>query len=239
MTTSAAAATAVTTCPACGSLLSPGARYCHRCGRAQSETSAHERRVWIGAWATVALALALIVYSVNREAPGQTAPDMANAGNVRPGESGAERPTGGAPPDISQMSPRERFLRLHDRVMAAGESGDSATVQRFMPMALAAYGMIDTVDVDLRYHAGALQIRAGNYPAALALADTIQAIAPQHLMGDMLRLEVAQSRADSAAIAKYSRQFLDHFDRQIGSGRPEYDEHRAMLDDLRRQLQPR
>lgn len=226
-----------TICPACNAPLSAGARYCHRCGRALATTGARERRVWIAAWATVALALAVIVYSVNRDATEPAAPDMANAGNAA---SGAERPSNAAaPPDISQMSPRDRFLRLHDRIMAAEQTGDSATVVRFMPMALAAYGMVDTVDLDLRFHVGALRIRAGDYPGALALADTIQSMAPGHLMGDMLRLEVAQFRKDSTAITKYSRQYLDHFDRQIGSGRPEYEEHRAMLDDLRRQLQTR
>jgi predicted nucleic acid-binding Zn ribbon protein len=224
------------TCPACQAPLAPGARYCHRCGRALSATSAHERRVWIGAWAGVVLVLAMIVYFVNREEPAATAPDMANAGNA---QSGAERPSNpGTPPDISQMSPRERFLRLHDRIMAAGESGDTATVQRFLPMALSAYGMLDEIDVDLRYHAGALQVRAGNFPAALALADTIQALSPDNLLGDLLRLEVAQDRADSAGIRTFTQQYLAHFDRQIASGRPEYAEHRTMLDDLRRQLQP-
>jgi hypothetical protein len=230
-------ATATFACPSCHAPLSPGARYCHRCGRALSATSARERTTWLAAWAGVVLVLALIVYFVNREEPAPATPDMANAGNAQPG---AERPTNPAtPPDISGMTPRERFLRLHDRIMAAGESGDTATEQRFLPMALAAYGMVDEIDVDLRYHAGALQVRAGNYPAALALADTIMALSPDNLLGDLLRLEVAQDRADSSAIRTYTRDYLDHFDRQIASGRPEYTEHRTMLDDLRRQLQPR
>jgi hypothetical protein len=224
-------------CPACHAPLTPGARYCHRCGRALSATSAQERRIWIGAWASVTFMVALIVYFVNREEPARAAPDMANAGNA---SATGERPGNPAsPPDISQMEPRERFLRLHDRVMAAGDSGDAATAQRFLPMALAAYTMVEQVDVDLRYHAGALQVRAGNYPAALALADTIQALSPDNLLGDLLRIEIAQDRGDSAAIRTHTRQFLAHFDRQIASGRPEYTEHRTMLDDLRRQLQPR
>jgi hypothetical protein len=223
-------------CPACHARLAPGARYCHRCGRALSATSNRERNIWFGAWTVVAVSLASIVYSVNRKDSGPVAPDMANAGTVT---SGAGRPGTGAPPDISQMSPKERFLRLHDRIMAAGESGDSATAQRFTPMAIAAYGMLDPgdKDVDLRYHAGTLYIRAGQFPAALALADTIQALAPGHLMADMLRLEVAQTRKDAAGTARFTRAFLDHFDRQIGSGRAEYAEHRGMLDDLRHQLQ--
>lgn len=224
-------------CPSCHAPLAPGARYCHRCGRALTATTARERNTWFAAWAGVALVLSLIVYFVNREEPAPSAPDMANAGNAQPGEERPGNPA--APPDISQMSPRERFLRLHDRIMAAGESGDTATAQRFLPMALAAYGMVDTVDVDLRYHAGTLQVRAGDYPAALALADTIMQLSPDNLLGDLLRLEVAQSRADSAAIRKHSKAYLDNFDRQIASGRAEYTEHRNMLDDLRRQLQPR
>jgi len=227
-------ATATTACPSCHTPLTPGARYCHRCGRAVEASG--DRTIWIIAWSSVALFIALIAYYVHNRSSAVAGPDMANAGNVGAGgPTGAQRP--GAPPDISQMSPRERFLRLHDRVMAAAESGDSATAQRFAPMAIAAYGMLDTVDVDLRYHAGSLYIRTGAYPEALALADTIQAQAKDHLFGDMLRLEVAQARKDRAAEARSRKAFLDHYDRQIALRRQEYEEHKAMLEELKKQLQ--
>src|SRR5262249_55444912 len=102
-------------CPSCRAELSPGAHYCHRCGRAVGKGS--DRTVWTIAFSAVALMLALIIYYVNNKASAAATPDMANAGNAGPaGASGAT--ANGAPPDISQMSPKERFLRLSDRVLS-------------------------------------------------------------------------------------------------------------------------
>ena len=42
-------------------------------------------------------------------------------------------------------------------------------------MAILAYGLLDTVNADLRYHAAVLYAEPGSYPEALALADTILA----------------------------------------------------------------
>src|SRR5574338_463092 len=187
-------APAPTSCPACHAPLTPGARYCHRCGRAVGNAS--ERVIWITAWSVVFLFIAFIAWWVHSRSNGPTGPDMANAGNANPAEA-AGRPAG-SPPDISQMTPRERFLRLSDRVMSAQEQGDTATAQRFAPMAISAYGMLDATDIDARYHAGALYILQAAYPQALALADTIQAEAKNNLMADLLRIEVAQRRKDGA-----------------------------------------
>lgn len=233
MTTAAPVATA---CPSCAAPLTPGGRYCHRCGRAVGARS--ERTTWIVAWSAVALFIALIVYYVNKKPSEVAGPDMANAGNAgaagASGAGGATRP--GAPPDISKMTPRERFLRLHDRVMAAAEQGDTATANRFAPMAIAAYGMLDTIDVDARYHAGALFIRTGDTKAALALADTIQAQAKNNLMAELLRLEVAQAKKDTSAENRARAAFLAHYDAEISLRRPEYEEHKTMLADVKRQL---
>jgi hypothetical protein len=201
-----------------------------------------ERTTWIVAWSAVALFIALIVYYVNHRTSGVAGPDMANAGNAgpagaagTPGAGPGTRP--GAPPDISQMTPRERFLRLHDRVMGAAESGDTATANRFAPMAIAAYGMLDSVDIDARYHAGALYIRTGDNRAALALADTIQAESKNNLMAELLRLEVAQAQKNQSAETRARTAFLSHYDAQLALNRPEYVEHKAMLADIRKQLQ--
>lgn len=236
MTTATAAHTS---CPSCQASLVGGARYCHRCGRAVGLAS--ERTTWIVAWSAVALFIALIVYYVNHKPVATAGADMGNAGNAGAqgaagaGAAEAERP-GGAPPDISQMSPRERFLRLHDRVMAAAEQGDSATANRFVPMAIAAYGMLDTIDVDARYHAGALYIQAGDSKAALALADTIGRTARDNLMADLLRLEVAQNKKDQKAESQARTAFLSHYDAQLATNRPEYVEHKALLADIKKQL---
>lgn len=233
MTSTASPAAA---CPSCHAPLTAGGRYCHRCGRAVGTAS--DRGVWIAAWSTVFIFIAFIAWWVNARAAEQTGPDMANAGNASAATAAGAQPQGGGgtPPDISQMTPRERFLRLHDRVMNAMEQGDTATAERFAPMAISAYGMLDSYDVDARYHAGALHILQKDYPAAIALADTIEASAKGNLMGNLLRIEVAQAKKDAAAEARGKKAFLANFDAQIGQNRPEYQEHRAMLDDLRKQL---
>lgn len=216
-------------CPACNATLAPEARYCHRCGRAVTAGGSQERTPWIIAWILVAIALGGITYFVLTKDSGQSRPDMANTGAPGPAASS------GAPPDISQMTPRERFLRLHDRVMAAAEQGDSATAQRFAPMAIQAYGMLDSQDPDVRYHVGAIHIRLGQFQEALALADTIQAEAKDHLFGDLLRAEVAQAQGDQPLFEKSRRAFLVHYDGQMAAGRAEYQEHRALLDQFRSQ----
>ncbi|HXH28158.1 MAG TPA: hypothetical protein VNL37_03880, partial [Candidatus Polarisedimenticolia bacterium] len=158
---------------------------------------------------------------------------MANAGNA--GAAGAN-PAPGTPPDISQMSPRERFLRLQDRVERAAESGDSATARQFAPMAIAAYGMLDSFDVDVRFHAGIMHTELGQFPEAAALADTIEAADRGNLLGEILRMEIARARRDSTALARNRRAFLAAYDRQIARARPEYQEHQAMLEDYHRRL---
>jgi hypothetical protein len=225
--------TAPSACPGCRAPLVATASYCHRCGRAVTPGGAGERTPWIVAWCLVLLALGGIAYFVvtKNRAPDQ--PDMANVGAAPGGPGGSA--TGGTPPDISQMSPRERFLRLSDRIMDAAEKGDSAMAARFAPMAITAYGMLDGYDPDVRFHAGVIHLRLGEYTAALALADTIQAEAKDHLLGYLLRAETAQARGDRAALAQSRRAYLQHFDAQMASGRPEYREHRAMLEEFRNQ----
>lgn len=227
------------TCRACRAPLAREARYCHRCGRAVTATESGERLVWSAAWIMVAVSIGGIGYAAYTKSAAPTRPDMANTGAAPSAgaDGGGNGPSGGgAPPDISQMTPRERFLRLQDRIMAAMEKGDTATGQRFAPMALAAYGMLDSRDPDVRYHAGAIHIRLGQFPAALALADTIQAEVKDHLFADLLRAEVAQASGDKAGFERSRRAFLAHYDAQLASQRPEYEEHLTMLEDFRRQV---
>ncbi len=227
--------TTPTSCPACYAPLAADARYCHRCGRAVTAGGSAERTPWLLAWGVVALCLAGIVYFVTHKPGEQSRPDMANTG----APDGGGPPAAGRPPDITQMTPKERFLRLHDRIMTAARQGDSATVTRFAPMAIAAYGMLDTIDDDLRFHAGAIHVRLGQYPEALALADTIQADAKDHLFADLLRAEVAQAKGDRAAFDRSRRNFLSHYDAELALKRPEYEEHKAMLEEFKSQTTPK
>jgi hypothetical protein len=194
-----------------------------------------ERTPWIIAWIVVAICLAGIVYFVTHKPTEQAGPDMANSG----ASSGAPGGTGGTPPDISQMTPKERFLRLHDRIMNAASQSDTATVTRFSPMALTAYSMLDTIDTDVRFHAAAIYLRIGRNPEALALADTIQMGAKDHLFADLIRAEVAQAKGDSVQFDTIRKRFLAHYDAELARKRPEYEEHKAMLESFKTEAGPK
>jgi hypothetical protein len=155
---------------------------------------------------------------------------MGNSGNAGAAESPASPIRA---PDISAMSPRERFDRLFDRVMRAAEHGDTVTVVQFGPMALGAYGMLDSVDVDARYHAAMLNLVLGGPAAAKALGDTILTEAPGHLFGYMVHGEAADRQNDTTRLGESYREFLAHYDAEMKRGRVEYTEHRPVLEDFR------
>lgn len=231
-------------CDACHAPLSPAARFCHRCGVAvrgapvpqggPEARSRGGRAPWLIAGLLIIVLLGWIALKgINRNAPGAV-PDMANAGNSAP--DGAPPANAGAatPPDIGSMSPEERFNRLFDRVMRAASTGDTAGARQFLPMALMAYGMLDSVNADLRYHAAILQAEGGNYDAALALADTILATAPGHLFGYLTRAEVADRQGNAARAAAARKAFNAAVDRELArTDRPEYRDHRAVIDAYR------
>jgi Double zinc ribbon len=238
------------TCAACGATLSPRARFCHRCGRpatppaalGRATLPARERRAWVVAGVLCVALLALIVLKVIRDARPAAAPDMANPGAVSAREApGAQAgpfagggTPGGAPPDISRMTPRERFDRLFNRIMQAADQGDSTTVLRFTPMALGAYAQLDSTDADARYHAAVLRMQVGDMAGALALADTILARDPGHLFGYVIRGAVASIQHDTARRRQAARDFLAHFPAESAAGRVEYQEHQPTIDEFRR-----
>ncbi len=139
----------------------------------------------------------------------------------------------GAPPDLSQMSPRERFDRLFNRIMQASESGDTATVRQFTPMAVAAYGMLDLVDDDARYHAAMIRLQSGDPKGASALADTILIGNPRHLLGLVIQGSVARWHQDPGKLAAAQRNFLAAVDGERATGRQEYRDHQVILDRFR------
>lgn len=131
------------------------------------------------------------------------------------------------------MTPRERFDRLYNRVMEASESGDAASVTRFTPMALAAYGMLEQVDADARYHAAMIHLHTGDPTGAAALADSILAENPAHLLGLVIRGTVARFQRDAAGEAAAHKAFATGYQAEVAAGRPEYREHQRMIDRFR------
>jgi hypothetical protein len=229
-------------CEGCGAPLSPQARFCHRCGRAAAgagqagAVARSERPAWIFAGTMSALLVGAIIYKVASDQPAPRIPAMANPGAA----AGSEVGTGAGPaPDISQLSPRERFDRLFNRIMTAAEASDTAQVARFTPMALGAYAQLDTFDADARYHAAVLYLQTGDADAASALADTILAQSPGHLFGYLVRASAAQLRNDSAGLARARRDFQSRFAAETAARRPEYAEHAPIIEEFKREADGR
>jgi hypothetical protein len=235
-------------CTGCRADLSPQARFCHRCGRPAGADAGHpagaalparERTAWLVAGVLCVALIAAIVFRVWHP-PAPVAPDMANAGAASAQELGSQGPLPAGPaPDISRMTPRERFDRLFNRIMQASESGDSAQVLRFTPMALGAYAQLDSADADARYHAAALRLQVGDVPGALALADTILARTPGHLFGYIVRGDAADMQGDTATSRRARQDFLAHYAAEMRAGRVEYREHAAVIGEFKQQAEGR
>jgi len=212
--------TTPTTCPACGA---PAVGvFCSRCGARLATVNlvVRERRAWRFALAFAAGVLLVLFLVIRREKV---------AAAVR-GPNPVAAAATATPPDLSTMSTRERFDRLYRRVMEAAESGDTTTVDRFAPMAFAAYSQLDSVDADARYHAAVLQLHiAGDTIAALRLADSILATSPHHLFGFLIRGTEAQLAGDQPALHRAQTDFLAAWDAEQKAARPEYRDHQAML----------
>jgi len=216
-----------TGCTRCGSPLS--GRFCTACGAPAPAGAGVPMAT--GPWKAVGGVVALVaVFAlgllVGREGGrGGVAP----AGETAPAEAPA--------PDISNLSPRERFDRLYERVMRASSSGDAATLQRFAPMAVAAYGMLDSVDADARYDVAVIKLHLGDIPGAKALADSIVTAQPTHLFGHMLRFTVGRFGGDSASAKRASAAFLANYAAEMRKARPEYAKHRTAIDNFKRQAE--
>ncbi len=231
-------------CSHCQADLSPRARFCHRCGQPVAEEAlpkgrSSDRGAWLFALAMCLLLVGAIIFQVVSDRPAPVAPDMANAGATVPRDPGESAAAPGPAPDISRMTPRERFDRLFNRIMQAAGQGDSAQLQRLTPMALGAYAQLDTVNVDARYHAAVLQMQVGDVTAAAGLADTILAESPGHLFGYLIRGTIAQLGNDTAALAQARRGFLQQYAAEMKAKRVEYLEHQPVIEEFRREAETR
>lgn len=214
-------------CTACGHAITRGDRFCRGCGIALAAGAVRPREPrapWIVAGVLCCVAIAAVVYAAGQRGTA-AAPTMANAGNVGGTLDGRR-----APP-LDDMTPREQFARLNDRVMAAAEAGDSTTVINFWPMAAGAYDNLlpGDRDIDARYHMATLHLLVGQFPPTLALADTILAESPDNLMGWYLRGVVAEFQGDSAAMRTAQAEFRRLFDAELAKGHDEYVHHAEML----------
>jgi ribosomal protein L40E len=225
-------------CTSCGARLPASARFCQDCGTPAGGVARTARAVpfaretqrrngpWIVAGVLSVIAISAILYAA-RSPTGSVA--AANPGSTA------------VAPDISNMTPREQFDRLIDRITTAAEQGDTGMLARFWPMASGAYQNLPPGDRDndARFHMGWLHVLAGQYAEANALADTIMTFAPNHLLAYYLQAGVAKARGDSAKSRALHASFISHFDAEIAkTDVTEYAQHRAMLDKFKAQVSP-
>ncbi len=225
-------------CEGCGGNLTPGARYCHLCGAESGRGvgARKERFAWVVAGLVALLSVAAVAYSVGKgNVPTPQIPAMANAGS----SGGSAIAPATRAPDISNLTPRQRFDRLFERVMRAAEARSADTVMMFAPMALDAYGLLAAaeVDADARYHAAMIHTVVGEFARAKAKADSILAGQPDHLFGYLIRGEVAEYENDSAALATNYANFLRAYDAEMAANRVEYLDHQAVITDFRNRAQ--
>jgi hypothetical protein len=219
-------------CAACGASLTPGAKFCHRCGtpaNAQSDARNDSKASFSTAlpWGLAAVALVALVALLAGQRFGRTpddasTPPAADASGAAPfaGATG-----NGQAPDISNLSPAEAAVRLYNRVMGAHERGRADSVQIFAPMAITAYQMLGNLDLDQRYDVGRIAAVSGDETLARAEADTILAQNPNHLLGLILAANAAHMRKDAAAERTYRNKFAAAVPAERAKQLPEYVTH--------------
>jgi hypothetical protein len=232
-------------CGQCGTPLGADARFCPSFGTpldagsaapgapTTADATGTSRTPWIVA---IALSVAATAFTISAARARDGLPSNPLAANQAPVAAPfAGGGTGGTPPDISNLTPRERFARLNDRVMTAAQSGDTSTVIQFWPMAQQSYAMLPEGDrdVDARYHMATLYLLIGQFTEVLALADTIHAEAPDNLMGWYLRAAVGDldKKPDLAREARAA--FVRNYDREIAADRQEYKDHKELLEQFK------
>jgi len=230
------AAVADAICAGCRSLLSPGARFCHRCGTAAgtqplAPLAQSQPRITASAlpWGVAAISLlAVIALLAGQRFGGSRAPTSTPTASDAPFASAAPQGQGGVrAPDISSLSPRERADRLFDRVMRLSSEGKADSVQFFAPMALSVYQNLGPLDADLRYDFGRVAEVAGASEIARAQADSILASDSTHLLGLVLGMRAAQLRGDSAASRVFARRLLSAEPSENTKALPEYQRHQG------------
>ena len=245
-----------TTCASCGTSLSPGAKFCHRCGHAAGRPAATPLAAVPPAPNTVANSLPWIVAAIalitllaffagsafnkrrgsTLDAPQNALPQAGLDDRVPSGDASAEGAVRG--PDISQLSPQERADRLFNRVMLLAGEGKTDSVLFFAPMAINAYQMLSPMNADQRYDMGRIAEVAGALPLAQAQADSILSESPTHLLGLVLAARIAALNKDETNRKALNARIVSAYQAESAKRLPEYERHAAdissALDEARR-----
>lgn len=174
-------------------------------------------------WIVAAIALLAFIALIAGQQFGANQPAPASDA------SAGQLPTGRAP-DISQMSPAERAIRLHDRIMTLRETGKKDSVLMFAPMGIAAFEMLGNLDTDSRYDLGMIGWASDNAPLAKAHADTILQQNPNHLLGLILAARAAKLENRAADERQFFQRLVAAEANERGIAREEYITHKNDID---------
>lgn len=220
-----AAPLAGATCASCSAPLTPGAKFCHRCGApAGADVPGASRSISSALpWSVAGIALLALIAFVASQRMSASGAD----GSVSqvPSDANALAPGSTQAPDISSLSPAEAAVRLYNRVMGQHERGRADSVQLFAPMAITAYQQLGQLDIDQRYDVGRIAAISGDEPLARAQADTILKLHPNHLLGLILAGNAARIRKDPAAERTFHEKFVAAVPAERAKQLPEYITH--------------
>ncbi len=238
-------------CAACGAQLATGARFCHRCGTPfgqgvpATRAAAASNVASILPWGVAFVALlALVANFAGKNFGSAKGSAVDGSSNSLPtaaidGQAAGAAPAapfaggaggGGAAPDIANMTPSERAVRLYNRIMEYSEAGKNDSVGFFAPMALASHEMLTTPTIDERYHFGRIAEVTGNLDVAKAQADTMLAAEQGNLLGLLLAARVARLSNDKASERTFGQLLLRVSDKELKTLNPDYELHRAEID---------
>jgi hypothetical protein len=133
-------------------------------------------------------------------------------------------------PDISNMTPAERAIRLHDRIMQWKSVGRQDSVMLFAPMGIAAFEMLGTLDSDARYDLGMIGWASANATVARAQSDTILQQNPRHLLGLILGARVAKLQNREADERGFYQRLVAAEQAERAAARDEYITHQGDID---------
>jgi hypothetical protein len=228
-------------CPSCGAETVAGAAYCHACGASLTGGAARgglSQRALIGL-AVIALVVAGGVFflststpkkQVRIPGPGPMTPALPQ---VAPTPGGVATGATGTPPDLSTMTPREAADRLFNRIMRDSEQGRLEQAKGFVPMAVQAYGNLQSLDRDAHYHLGLIHGIAGDRAAGERHIAALKNGAPNHLLAIVLEHAIARKAGDGAAQEALVERFNEAFSSEMALQRPEYLAHRNEIERFR------
>jgi hypothetical protein len=216
-------------CPSCGTAAQAQARFCHACGAALGDAAAPSP------WNPKALALVAVValgagavagvagFLISREQAAERPPQATASPDARSASA----------VDLSSMTPREAADRLFNRVMVADEQGNVEEAQRFASKALQAYDRVAGLDADAHYHIGHIHLVAGDVESTREQIAVLQRVSPDHLLAYVLEHSLAELSGDLSAAAAAAESFAAAYDKEIATGRAEYEAHSQTIERFR------